>query len=256
MKLAGALRNWALAFIAPVPLVGIAGLPRYFQHWFRYRKMAGGVAASMHWRDSYPCLADWSTTTPFDPHYFYQGAWLARHLKRAAPVHHVDVGSSVLMLSVISAMVDTTFIDVRPLEARLDGLASKAGSIVALPFDADSVPSLSCLHVIEHIGLGRYNDPLDPEGSVKAARELARVLAPGGRLYLALPIGRARICFNAHRVHSPAEVAALFEGLDVIEFSCVGDDGEYRERVDPASAEHFDYGCGMYVFAKHAPALR
>ena len=42
--------------------------------------------------------------------------------------------------------------------------------------------------MLEHIGLGRYGDPIDPQGTEKAATELQRVLAPGGDLYLSLPI--------------------------------------------------------------------
>ena len=65
----------------------------------------------------------------------------------------------------------------------------------------------------EHIGLGRYGDPLDPLGTRKAAAELQRVLAPGGQLLFSLPVGRPRVEFNAHRVHDPHEVASWFDGL-------------------------------------------
>ena len=252
MKITGVIRHWALAFVVPRPLIGIAYLPRYLLHWIRYRNLAPTL--SMRWRDSYPCLGDWTSTTPFDAHYFYQGGWLARCVHRAAPKHHIDVGSSVLTMSVLSAFVDTTFIDVRPLAASLAGLDSKAGDILALPYADRSIESLSCLHVIEHIGLGRYNDALDPKGSVKAATELARVLTPGGHLYLSLPVGRARTCFNAHRVHGPSDVPAMFTGLHLLEFGYVDDDGNYYDRAQPSAAENLDYGCGLYHFEKPADA--
>src|SRR5207253_10606962 len=69
--------------------------------------------------------------------------------------------------------------------------------LLSLPFADRSVESLSCLHVAEHVGLGRYGDELDPEGTVKAARELQRVVAPAGRLYFALPVGRPRTEFRS-----------------------------------------------------------
>src|SRR4051812_43996008 len=198
MRTASLLRNWVLAFLTPRPLVGALYLPRYLSHWRAYSRRAGKRAA--RFADSYPCLGDWTSATPFDAHYFYQGAWLARRLAARRPTEHVDVGSSALMLSVLSATTPVRHFDFRPLQAALPGLQCAAGDILALPLAAGSVASLSCLHVIEHIGLGRYGDPIDPEGSARAARELARVLAPGGRLYLSVPVGRERTCFNAHRV--------------------------------------------------------
>lgn len=109
----------------------------------------------------------------------------------------------------------------------LSGLTFKQGSILGLPFKDGADQSLSCLHVIEHIGLGRYGDPVDPAGTGKAASELARVLAPGGQSLIGLPIGRSRICFNAHRVHNEQEVLDMFSGLILIEFSGVGDAGQF-----------------------------
>ena len=237
-------RHWALALLYPRPLAGILYLPRFVSHWRRYTASGQKISFS----DMQPCLGDWSTHTPFDAHYFYQGAWLSRKLSESKPESHVDVGSSVMTMSVLSATVDTIFVDYRPLKANLPGLHSVAGNILDLPFPSGSVESLSCLHVIEHIGLGRYGDPIDPMGSVKAALELQRILKPGGKLYLSLPVGRERICFNAHRVHSPDSVARMFPKLKPISFSFVNDQGGFTEEGRMKSAENLEYGCGMFVF--------
>jgi len=106
------------------------------------------------------------------------------------------------------------------------------------------------LHVIEHIGLGRYGDPIDPNGSIKACKELQRVLKPNGTLYISLPIGKPRICFNAHRVHDPREVIEYFNKLDLVEFSVVDDAGDFVEKVSPNNYAEQSYACGMYVFKK------
>ena len=241
-------KNWVMAFIYPRPLVGLFYLPRFFSHWLRYVRTAGAEKISA--LDLQLCLGDWSTHTPFDPHYFYQGAWLARRVITTKVAKHVDIGSSVLTVSVLSAQVETLFVDYRPLKVSLPGLTSIAGNILDLPFADASIDSLSCLHVIEHIGLGRYGDPIDPQGSVKAALELQRIVSSGGNLFLSLPIGRERVCFNAHRVHAPVSVLELFSDMKLIEFSFVDDAGLYHEYQSVYSAIGLEYGCGLFHFQK------
>ena len=243
------LKRWLLAFIAPRPLIGILYLPRYIRHWFRF-SAARPAADRLQFFESYPCLTDWVPATPFDPHYFHQSAWLARNLHDRNCVSHVDVGSSVLMIGVLSAHIPTLFLDYRPLRVKLNNLTSLAGDILRLPFADNSIMSLSSLHVIEHIGLGRYGDPLDVQGSVKAARELTRVLAPGGTLYVSVPTGRDCVCFNAHRVFSPAALKAMFAHLTCTAFALVDDAGNCHPHGDEKAAAQLEYGCGMYVFSK------
>jgi hypothetical protein len=242
------MRNWILAFMYPRPFIGLLYLPRYFVHWFRYKNAISNKENSS--LDMQPCLGDWTISTPFDAHYFYQGAWLARRIAAKKPIKHVDIGSSVLTMSVLSAQVELTFVDYRPLKTNLSGLTSIAGDILDLPFEDSSVPSLSCLHVIEHIGLGRYGDPINPSGSIEAAKELQRIVIQGGDLYLSLPIGRERVCFNAHRVHMPTTVVKLFPQMTLVQFSFVNDAGEFFEDGITDDANQFDYGCGLFHLKK------
>lgn len=239
--------RWLMLFADPRKIVSWAYLPRYLKHWRQYQSRSD---VRLRVEDSYPCLFDWVTSTPFDPHYFYQGAWLSRCIAEAKPGLHVDVGSSVLTMGVMSAHVPTVFVDYRPLNAQLPNLLNVGGSIVSLPFSTASIESLSCMHVLEHIGLGRYGDPLDPEGARKAATELMRVLARGGRLYLTTPVGRERVCFNAHRVFSPTGLCALFTGLSLRAFSWVDDAGQYHSAGQPSDAVANEYACGFYEFEK------
>ena len=247
-KIQSHLRLWTIAFLYPRPFIGFFYLPRYFHSLMKYQKLL--PLDNIKLADLQPCLGDWTISTPFDPHYFYQGAWAARKLKLLSPEKHVDIASSVLMISVLSGFIDTTFVDYRPLKVSLKGLSSISGDILSLPFAEDSVNSLSCLHVIEHIGLGRYGDPLDPMGSIKGALELQRVLETGGNLLLSLPIGRERICFNAHRVHSPSSVLRLFTSLQLVDFSFVDDAGQFHESAQLNQAQLLDYGCGLFHFQK------
>jgi SAM-dependent methyltransferase len=246
------VRNWLTAFVDLRYILGVVNLPRYLAHWWHYRQLAGpGV---IRWQDSYPCLTDWTPATPFDAHYFYQASWAARKLVESKPAWHLDVGSSVMMIGVTSAIVPTVFVDYRPFQAQITGLNTMSADLLALPFANDSVQSLSCLHVIEHVGLGRYGDPIDPQGSIKAAQELVRVLAPGGRLIFSTPAGRERIQFNAHRVFAPETILTMFNGLELTDYALVDDQGIFHLHTHPAEvqASPCEYGCGMFDFKKKA----
>jgi SAM-dependent methyltransferase len=239
--------RWAALFINP-RIRSVTGLPRYWRNWFRFQRMAG---RKLSLTDAYPCLGDNTSATFFDAHYFHQAAWLARELAKTRPSEHVDISSETTMVGILSAFVPTTFYDYRPLQVTLEGLSSKQGDILALPPEDRSVHSLSCLHVIEHIGLGRYGDPIAPDGPVQAARELARILAPGGRLYVSTPVGRARVCFDAHRVFDAEEFVSLFPGLELDDACFIDDDGLVQAMVFDQTRTA-NYGCGLFVLRRPA----
>ncbi|MCW2957878.1 MAG: hypothetical protein JWP18_681, partial [Solirubrobacterales bacterium] len=184
----------------------------------------------------------------------HQDSWAAQRIAGFAPTSHVDVGSRVDYVCFLTALVPVTFVDIRPLTANVEGLRSVTGSVLEMPYADQSVESLSCLHVTEHIGLGRYGDPLDPAGSLKAMDELQRILAPGGHLLFSLPVGRPRVCFNAHRIHDPRTVRARFEELELQEFSAVDDSGIFARNRGLEEMAQQSYACGMFHFVRPAPA--
>lgn len=148
-------------------------------------------------------------TTPLDPWYFYQDTWAASKVLAGQPAWLLDVGSTALLVGLLSLMVPVVSVDVRPLAVTLPNLTCKRGDVTALPFGDGEAPMVSSLSVVEHVGLGRYGDALDPRGSERACRELARVLAPGGRLLLSVPVADAPVTlFNMHRLLSREQVRA------------------------------------------------
>ena len=124
--------------------------------------------------------------------------------------------------------------------------------------DSDVCDSLSCLHVIEHFGLGRYGDTVDLFGYVKGFESFSKVLKSGGILYLSVPIGPERIDFNSCRVFSIRTILVLAkQRFDLLAFSYVDDDGNFfpcvsltPERV--AENCGCDYGCGIFEFRRKA----
>ena len=247
-RLRGLARSWLLPFIDPRQLASLVYLPKFLLDLRRYQRLARNETVRL--ADAYPCLSDRMPRTSFDPHYLFQGAWLSRRLAQARPERHVDVGSSVMMISVLSAQVPVTFVDYRPLSVALPGITSVGGDLGKLPFSDRSLDSVSSLHVIEHVGLGRYGDRIRADGSRLAARELERVIKPKGHLFVSVPVGRERVCFNAHRVFAPHTIVTYLEELRLERFSLVDDEGRFSEGASLDAASGLDYGCGMFEFSR------
>jgi ubiquinone/menaquinone biosynthesis C-methylase UbiE len=150
------------------------------------------------------------------------------------------------MVGIISQFVPTTMVDIRPLSVSLPELSFIKGDITKLPFKDCEISSLSSICVIEHIGLGRYGDPLDQFGTEKSAKELSRVLAKNGNLYISVPIdSKNKTYFNAHRAFTRDYVLSLFKGLLLIEEKYIyGNDMVNSYDVSKG------FGTGLYYFKK------
>lgn len=223
----------------------------WFSHDFIfYRKMLFKNKTKIGMR-LFPQIFDHSPAShTFDKHYVYMDRWAFRQIQNSHPAEHVDVGSSIRFLSMASCVTQLKFVDIRPVRLDFDNFECIEGSILKLPFAGNSVQSLSCLHVAEHIGLGRYGDPLDPKGTEKACQELQRVLAPGGVLYFAVPIGEEITYFNAHRVFNPKTILDYFGGLQLQGFSAVSDQGHFISNANWQDFTGAHYACGMFKFTK------
>lgn len=241
--------RWISPVIDPIKTINsLINFPGFFRDVFAYSKEKG--AESIKILNIYPILGEKTSETLFDSHYFYQDIWAFKKIYQSKTKVHYDVGSNIEFVGFLTSFTKVVMVDIRPLKATLDNFKPVKGSILSLPLTKGSLPSLSCLHVAEHIGLGRYGDPLDPRGTKKACHELSRVLARGGNLYFSLPVGKPRLCFNAHRIHSPKQIVKYFEGLKLLEFSAIDDDGKFLENVDIKTLEDSSYACGLFWFTK------
>lgn len=231
-----------LALIATINYIG------YLKDLRQFKKL--GKNLKIPFWDLDPQLFDKTPTTPIDYHYFYQQLWAFKSILKNHPPAHLDLASTVAFSGYLSQIIPTTFVDLRPPTVTVAGLKILKASILNLPFDNESQGSISCLHVIEHIGLGRYGDTLNPFGSQQGCEEIKRILKQGGRLYLSVPIGQERICFNAHRVFNPQTIIEYFTKLELKEFSVVDDSGKFHQNTNWQDFQSLDYGCGLFLFEK------
>ena len=179
--------------------------------YWHFKQKDGRPRFSYSWQTFYPQIFDKTKLTGFDRHYVYHTAWAARKVKEINPERHTDIASSLYFPGIVSAFVPVDFYDYRPAPLHLSNLTTQHADLTNLHFADNSLPSLSCLHTIEHIGLGRYGDPIDPDGDKQAYKELTRVLAPNGSLIFVTPVGKAAVIqFNAHRIYTYDQVLALF----------------------------------------------
>lgn len=231
-------RQYALGGMVRSSLGTVAAWRRFWQEYAQYKKIAGDRQPLV--RNLYPCLGDNTGETLIEPVYFYQDTWAFEKITQQRPANHVDVGSHHMFVAFLSKVLPLTMVDIRPLSLKLEGLNFREGSILALPFADQSVESLSSLCVVEHIGLGRYGDPLDPNGTEKALAELKRVLKPNGNLYLSLPLDdENKVFFNAHRAFQEDYLKKIFEPLEVVESRYIYGDSllDYRPK---------GFGIGLY----------
>jgi SAM-dependent methyltransferase len=231
----------------------VTRIPGFIAEARAYQRANRSPAFALGMRQLRPALFDRDVAADaFDSHYFYQDLWAARKIFAVRPARHVDVGSRVDgFVAHLLTFMPVTILDVRPLSRRVTGLDFVLGDASHLsPFADQSLESLSCLHALEHFGLGRYGDPINPEAWSEALAAFVRVLRPGGRLYLSVPVGRQRLEFNAHRVFAPATILAALADLQLLSFAAVTDQGTFHENADPNDCSEAWYACGMFELMK------
>lgn len=189
-------------------------------------------------------------------HYFHQDLLVASLVNQANPERHIDVGSRVDgFVAHVAAFRTIEVIDVRPLSnCGHEQITFMQADLMSLDSRLYEITdSLSCLHALEHFGLGRYGDPINPDGHLKGFINLHKMIKPGGKLYISFPIGENSVYFNAHRVFEPREILKWSNGLFTLErFDYVDDHGDLQKNQSLESPPKLNYGCGIYTMKKIA----
>lgn len=241
-------------------LRSIAGLPSYFRDLTELKSQRRSATKDFPLGAPYPCLQDrLAGTGPARGHYFHQDLLVARRVHLHKPSVHVDVGSRIDgFVAHLASFRPVDVFDIRPLTITIPNIRFIQADLMAPLGDTlvDYCDSLSCLHALEHFGLGRYGDPVNYDGYIVGLNNLRRLLKTGGTLYLSVPIGPQRIEFNAHRVFSLAYLLeCLADQYHLDHFSFVDDEGDLHEDMHLTDTDVKNncgciYGCGIFEMTK------
>jgi len=235
------------------------GLPIVFKEYNDLKRQNAVSAHKYKMGLTMPCLDDKSAPPgTASGHYFHQDLLVARKIYRRQPLKHVDVGSRIdgFVAHVATFRIIEVF-DIRPLHTAIENVIFRTCDITSPEIDfVNYSDSVSCLHALEHFGLGRYGDSIDINGHLQGLNNLHRILQKNGILYLSVPIGPDRIDFNAHRVFGIKTVLDMVrDRFQLEEFSYVDDRGDLHEDIALNSDNIADncgcyYGCGIFELRK------
>ena len=232
------------------------GLPYFFNTIYDYNiKNKNNTTFKLKFSAMYPMLHErFDDAGSAKGHYFFQDLWASEYVQNCEINKITDVGSRIDgYIAHLLPTTEVTYVDIRPINKFHKNFISKPGSILSMPFETNSIMNLSCLHVIEHIGLGRYGDKVNPQGYIEAIEELKRVSGPGGRIIIGVPVGKERVYFNAHRVFNPQTIINLFAPFQLKEFSLIDDSGNgVIKNASIEQASECKYGCGLFIFINNA----
>lgn len=231
----------------------LRGIPRFVVGWFRFRRKYSGQL------DLLPCLYDWfEEGGSTKDEYFWQDLHVARKIHLASPAKHVDIGSRIDgFVAHVASFREIEVFDIRPMASRIPGIVFRQIDLMN-PSESlvEYCDSLSCLHALEHFGLGRYGDSIDPLGYVAGLRNMVKILRSGGLFYLSVPIGIARVEFNAHRIFDPSSLIqrASANGLLLKEFAWIDTSRTLIQSTSPEQdmdeLSKLRYALGIFTFVK------
>jgi hypothetical protein len=240
-------------FDAPVARYSLHNLPQYLSDLRHFREGYDGQLVLR------PCLYDrFAKGGVTKSEYFWQYLLVDRWVFEANPKKHVDVGSRVDgFVAHVASYREIEVLDIRPITTQLPGVKFLQSDLMnPIPEMEGYCDSLSCLHALEHFGLGRYGDSIDPKGFERGIVNMAKLLRASGRFYLSVPIGVHRVEFNANRVFDPRLILSIArqnrlncETLTVVRDGAVqtvfpaGDSALNRLAND-------DYSLGIFTFSK------
>lgn len=225
-------------------------LPKFFSDFFKFKILNGKIDYL------FPIIGEHAESGGYViPHYFNQDIIVASYIFINKPLKHVDVGSRLDgFISHVASFREIEVFDIRNIETKIKNIKFKKLDINQITSNLENyTDSLSCLHTIEHIGLGRYGDKVDPNGHKKSFCNLIKILKKNGILYISIPISKKNaVFFNAERRFNPLDILSWSDKVELKKFDYIDDNDNIHEDV---KLLNFDYnnlfnGLGIYTLKK------
>jgi len=236
---------------------------RRFKGLFPFKRSLTLFRSSCNWAiEVEPKLDDIHECAASLGEYFWQDLWVAKKIFELNPQRHIDVGSRIDgFVAHVACCRSIDVFDLRPLNSQIPGVNFHQINILSLPDKWLGVADcVTCLHTIEHFGLGRYGDKVDPEAWKDGFKNLSALLTAGGRLILSTPIGHERVKFNAHRIFDPKRIVEFSNTIGLLLESYAWCECEQngswivKESTHPESdlslTGRMKYAVGFFVFKK------
>lgn len=249
--------HWFMSAQLGVDLIktfnAIRGIIRYIRDLVHFKKGYTGALEVV------PCLHDWHEEGgAVKNEYFWQDLLVARKIFSAQPVKHVDIGSRVDgFVAHVASFREIELFDIRPITTFIPGVIFTQADLMGTEsIKRDYCDSISCLHALEHFGLGRYGDPIDPKGYVRGIENMSKILCFNGVLYISVPIGYERVEFNAQHVFNPQTIIDIAASnkllLDDFVLFTHQDGIVIKESINETLLEttNIRYGLGIFTFKK------
>jgi len=242
-------RSFSNLGLLPINRLKFTRIPRYLKERRAFLKKGGVIS------HTFPVTSDYKDSAGTGSgHYFHQDLLVAQFICQANPQRHIDIGSRLDgFVAHVAAFRKIEVFDIRGLSnSDHPNIQYKKADLMS-DVEEEVTDSLSCLHVIEHFGLGRYGDPIEPEGYILGFKNLIKMLKPGGALYISFPIGtNNEVHFNAHRVFHPRDIFLWApNALELLRFDLVDDLGALHKDFNVLNSDvNVNYGCGIYTFIK------
>ena len=234
-------------------------LPSWYKEDYQRFKSLIGENFDFPIKDSMPCLTDKDESAgTLDVHYFQQDLLVAQKIFVNNPLKHVDIGSRIDgFVAHVASFREIELLDIRKMDSNIPNVRfTQADLMDDSKIPVDYCDSISCLHALEHFGLGRYGDPIDPYGHLKGFRNITRILKSGGTFYFSVPMGIQRIEFNAHRVFGlPYLFKMINADYDIQSFSYINDNGDVYRNIKLSeeliqNSCGCNYGCAIFELKK------
>jgi SAM-dependent methyltransferase len=185
-------------------------------------------------------------------------SWVVAHLPKERS-RVMDLGCVDSPLTGIAARLGhtVTAVDLRDIEYEMPGINFIKKDIMELDFGQILFDLILNCSTIEHIGLkNRYGSSESADGDLVTMQKLSKLLLPGGRMILTIPVGQDAEYAPYHRIYGHNRLATLLNKFFILQEEFWAKDQRLRwrrcskeEALSTHGSESY-YAIGLFLLAR------